>query len=109
MGATASFPAVASHLQVDFSRRKRVEPLPFGLALDGSQGRWFRREIAKVILDAHDDGLGLAAPVDDKSLLISLYPSQDLSELCAGRQSRHDFREILGGPNGGTPVICRLN
>src|SRR5579863_1914838 len=97
--ATASFPAVALDLQVDFSGRKLVEPVLLGFALDGSQGRRFLYKIAKVILDAHDDGLRLAAPANNKALPISFYSSQDLPELGAGGQGRNNFRDILGGPH----------
>jgi hypothetical protein len=90
---------VTFDLQFDFPRRKLVEPLLLGLALDSSQYRRFPYEIAEVVLDAHDDGLGLSAPVDDKPFLIPFYPSEDLSELRAGGQGRHDFRDILGGSN----------
>jgi hypothetical protein len=97
---------VAFDLQVDFPRGKLVDPLLLGLALDGSQGRRFPYEIAEVVLDAHDDGLGLSAPVDDEAFLIPFYSSEDLSELGAGSQGRDDLRDILGGSNGGSP---RLN
>jgi hypothetical protein len=97
---TTSFPAIATNLQIDFPQRKLIDSLGFRLPLDGGQGRWFLHEVPEVVLDAHNDGLRLPAPVDHKPLSILLDPPQDLPELGPGSQGGNDFGHGFSYWNG---------
>lgn len=85
---------------MDFPQGKLIESLGFRLALDGGQGRGLFHEVPEVVLDTHNDGLRLPAPVYHKPLLILLNPPQDLPELGSGSQGGNDFGHGFGYWNG---------
>jgi len=104
---TASFPAIATDLDINFPQGKLIESLGLRLALDCGQGRRLLYEVPEVVLHTHNDGLRLTAPVHDKPLLILLDSLQDLAELGPGSQCRYDFGHGLGCRDG-DPLLSIL-